>query len=267
MKTATDDWVYIQAQLSDTSDTNAANLIQWSAGEKVPDNPFAVRVAKTNSVETTVMATLGSTNVTVKVWIVWSTMTIQVSGTKPSNAPSFENTFYPGDQLGIQYYFESDTNSLLSTNYNVATGKICATATITPVGIHSLITNGWDLFQKTMVHDFTDGARGLNNTNVSYYNTWSDDGPQNEFKTIIPDANDKLYALDGPNIGSEGQTSTEIYDNFYVYVTWNSQMCSDTNTSWHFQGRWKDGQTPPITFIDLGASLITLPTNAYYPPP
>jgi hypothetical protein len=267
VKTVTNDWIYIQAGLS-TDDTNAANQIQWSGGEAVPGNPFQRRVTKTSSDKTTVTATLGSTSTNLNVWILWSTISLKMSGNNPSNAPSFDDSSYPGDTLGVQYYAGPDTNSYTTTmtNCEMASGKICIIATLTPAGIHTLITNDWDMFQKLRCHDFVDGASGQGNPNVFYYDTWSGDGPQDAFKKIVPDSNDNIYSIDGPSIASEGEHSTEIYDDFYDYVTWNSQLCSETNNFWHFQARWKDNLIPALTFTDLGGGLIVLPTNAYYTP-
>jgi hypothetical protein len=266
VKSPTNDYVIVQATLSDT---NLIPSLTWSGGEAVPGNPLQREVSKTTSAETTVKASLGSTNLSLNVWVIWSTVTILTSGTKPANAPSFEGSIYPGDQLGVQYYFDDGTNSISAstTNCNIASGKICAVATITPAGVHSLIPNGWNFLQQAMAHDFVDGVSGQNNSNVFYFDTWTNDNPLDNFKDVNPDSNDKIYAIDGPSVTSVGQDSTEIYDNFYNFITWSNQMCSDTNYFWHFQARWKINQTPAVTFIDLGTNLITLPTASYYPPP
>jgi hypothetical protein len=177
---------------------------------------------------------------------------ILVSGANPTNAP----TFILGDQsneLGVVYY----------SNSNSARGQICAVATITPVGVHSVITNGWNVFQYRMSHDFDDGQRSTN----YFDSTWQTDGPVSDFKTVIPDSGDMLYTIDGPNIANFDNTnSSETYNNFYDYITWNSQICCSTNNFWYFEGRWKANQTPQITFTGLGTGNITLPTSPYYPP-
>ena len=253
---STDGYVTVQAMVDNASDavlTGLTNAIQWTGGAAVPGNPLQRWVTKTNSVETTVTASLGgSVSTSVKVWVVWATMQILTSSNNPANAPSFTQVGLV-NQLGIQTY----------DGGNTARGQICAAATITPAGIHSVITNGWNVFQKRISHDFADGA-----INSTYYDTnWQPDGPTNDFKTMIPDASDKLYTIDGPNIGAFGTNSYETYNNFYDYITWNSQICCDTNNFWQFQGRWKIDQTPQVTYTNLGIGTITLPTNSFYSSP
>jgi hypothetical protein len=255
VKTVTNDWVYVQAGLS-ASDTNAARYIQWSGGEAVPggDNTLR-RVTKTISAETTVTATLGSTSTNLNVWIIWATVSIQTSGSNPSPL-SFTNHSPPLiDILGVVFY----------DNTNRAVGQMCAVTTATPAGIHKLIQSGWDWVQKRVSHDFNNGTGSS-----SYYDsTWQPDGPDfvGTNKTVVLDNNDKLYTVDVPNIGSFASDSAEVYGNFYDYVTYGGQTCSDTNNFWHFQGRWKADQTPQVTFTDLGTGTITLPNTPYYSAP
>jgi hypothetical protein len=142
---------------------------------------------------------------------------------------------------------------------------MCAVTTATPAGIHKLIQSGWDWVQKRVSHDFNNGTGSS-----SYYDsTWQPDGPDfvGTNKTVVLDNNDKLYTVDVPNIGSFASDSAEVYGNFYDYVTYGGQTCSDTNNFWHFQGRWKADQTPQVTFTDLGTGTITLPNTPYYSAP
>ncbi|MGH7976328.1 MAG: hypothetical protein ACREC8_06665, partial [Limisphaerales bacterium] len=167
--------------------------------------------------------------------------------TNPTNAPQFGSLEDATEILGVQYF--NDSNSVA--------GKICAVATITPTGIHSVITNGWDFFQKKGTETFVDGAIYP----AWSFPPWTDDGPTNEFKTQIPDSNEKLYTIDGPSMsaGNFGATnSVEMYKNFYDYITWNSQICCDTNDFWHFQGKWTN-QIPQFNSLDVGTGTITLP--------
>jgi hypothetical protein len=247
--TTTNDWVYVQAGLSLWfQDTNAANFIQWSGAQPVPGNPYLARVSKGTSAETTVTATLGSTSLSLNVWIVWSTISIMTSSNSPSSL-SFPFIIPGGDQLGIQYY----------SNSNAAVGKICGTVTLTPSGVGSIITNGWFCQQNKWNQIFIDGTAADIGTN------WVTDTTS---QTNVPNGNDKLYFIDAPNIeGNAGTSSLEIYYNFYDYATWNGQTCSCTNNFWHFRSRWKFNQTPQITFIDLGTGSIAIPSNPTYPPP
>ena len=254
VKAATNDWVYVQATLS-TDDTNAANHIQWSGGEGVPGNPFQRRVTKGSSSKTAVTAALGSTNMTVNVWIIWATVTIQTSGSNPSPLSFLATSPPSSNQLGVVFYY---TNTY-------AAGQICGIFAITPAGIHTIITNGWDVFQRRMSHDFDNGSI----SSVYYDADWKSDGPDDaDFnKTVIPDSKDKLYTIDAPNISAFGSDSSETYNNFYDYITWDSQICCETNHFWHWQGRWKANQTPAVTFTDLGGGIMVLPQSPFYSAP
>jgi hypothetical protein len=83
------------------------------------------------------------------------------------------------------------------------------------------------------------------------------------YETSSLDNTDRLYAIDAPNIdGFDGATNEyEKYDNFYDWVTWNGQTCSNTNNFWHFEGIWKYNQTPQVQTVQVGPGLMTLPTS------
>ncbi|MGO9528583.1 MAG: hypothetical protein ACLPT4_03535 [Verrucomicrobiia bacterium] len=186
--------------------------------------------------------------------VLWATMTYMTSGTDPANAPAFPSD-EPGNALGAQY----------NSNQSAAWGKMCAVATVSPAGVHTYFSNGWNLVQQKIGTSFKDGV-----VNPAWtFLAWTNDGPEAAFETISPDSNDKLYAIDGPTIGDFGSASSsyETYLNFYVYATWNTQRCCSTNTFWHWRGMWKADQTPQVTTADVNNGMITIPTNAYYPPP
>ncbi|HEY1661497.1 MAG TPA: hypothetical protein VGI03_03695 [Verrucomicrobiae bacterium] len=253
VKSLTNNYVYVQASFSVTNiliPTNAANLILWSGGEPVPGNPLQRMVTTTNSVETTVSASLTGITNSLNVWVIWSSVQILTSGTNPSPI-LFEPYGAPGNQLGVVYY----------STFDYASGKICAIATITPAGIHAVVTNGWNFNnQYRMAHDFANGVE-----DIDFYDAnWVSDPTA---VTNMPDANDQIYLIDSPNIGDFASDSYEKYVNFYDVVTWNAQQCSSTNNFWHFQGRWKVNATPDVTFTNVGTGLMNLPTNSYYPPP
>ena len=241
---------------------NAANQNQWSGGEAVPGNPWQHRVTKTVSAETTVTATLGSTNKSVNVWIIWATVTIQASESNPSPL-SFLIWGFPDNSLGLITYDHSYSGIYAGSSLNnLVAGKICAVATVTPPGIHSIISLGWDYFQKKTSSTFSNGAL------LSYNPPWTADGPDHagENKTVALDNNDKLYTIDAPTLDlfEQNLESAETYKNFYNYITWNEQVCSDTNNFWHFQARWQNGQ---FTMKDLEGGTINVRTNAYYSSP
>jgi hypothetical protein len=236
------------------TDPNAAQLINWTGGEAVPGNPFQRRVNTTNSEETTVTASVGSTSMSVNVWVIWANITFVTSGTNPAaNLITFNNASpnYNGDQLGVQY----------STNTNRAVGKICIVATLTPAGICSNTTSGWNFIQEKTCQVYGDGTP----VSMLSYSNWVDDSPLPSFKTIIPDSNNNLYSIDAPNIAPIAVPTTEVYYNFYDYITWNSQVVSSTNNYWHFQARYNYYSIPQIPFADLGTGTIIIPTNSFYP--
>jgi len=209
--TSANDYVTVEASLS-SNDTNAANHIQWSGGEAVPGNPFQVRISKATSTKTTVTASLGSTSFSVNVWIIWSTISIQTSGSNNPSPLSFppSPSYESGNQLGVHF----------GSNSNAAAGKVCVVAITTPAGVHTVLSNGWDFIQKKMPHLFVDGSC----SSQYYTDTWMPDGPESDYKTKTLDSNDRLYTIDGPNIASVGMDSTDDPVNFYDYITWNSQF-------------------------------------------
>jgi hypothetical protein len=273
VKSLTNDYVIVQAVLNYTNDwilTNVAMAIQWTGGEAVPGNPLQRRVTKTNSVETTVAASLGSSTTNLNVWVIWATVTNQITGINTSPL-SFTALGLPDDNLSTQYYDRSTIGVYPASEFdhtNLVVGKICVVATVTPVGVHSVITNGWDVVQMKTSTGFTNGV------NEFSYPPWTYDGPDqvNTNKTVIPDSNDKLYTIDGPNLDLfleyiYNYDSREHYINCYDYITWKSQTCSDTNNFWHFEARWKTNQIPQFNNLDFGNGTITIPTNSYYPSP
>ena len=66
----TNGYVYVQATLSDT---NLIPLLTWTGGEAVTNNPLQRQVTMTNSAETTVTASIGGTNLSLNVWVIWAT--------------------------------------------------------------------------------------------------------------------------------------------------------------------------------------------------
>jgi hypothetical protein len=265
---STNDYVYIQATLS-TDDTNAANQIQWSAGEKVPGNPFAVRVTKTNSVETTVTATLGSTNMTVKVWIVWATCNFDMNSndtlsTVTSGALTFLNPRllepFDNDNLGAGYfnwsqqYFDTAITASGSIIANQAAGKMCVTASITPAGINKVTginSLGWRIFQQRNCEAFKNGTLVSNADDpIDTTGDWvsdSDADASGKNMTTEPDSNDKLYHSDAatyPTARFGANNSAAEYSNFKDLVIWNGQLCSSTNNFWHCNFAWTPTSNP-----------------------
>jgi hypothetical protein len=197
----------LQATLN-TTDTNDANEIVWSGGQSVPGNPYQRRVTTTASAKTTVTATLGPTNLSQTVWVLWGKITLLTNGTNPSDAPSMPSNVPGGDQLGVQYGNAS----------NYAAGKICVVGNVTPPGVHAVITTGWNINAQMKIGlDYSNGIAVPEWT----FTNWTDDPT---ITINIPDQNDNIYLIDGPNIGAFASTSYETYRNFYDCFTWNGGM-------------------------------------------
>jgi len=178
--TNANDYVTITASLC-PDDTNAATLLSWSGGQAVSGNPFERQVHKNVSAKTVVTASCCSTSFTANVWIIWGRVSILTSGTNPPNAPQFGSVEDGTEILGIRYFDSS----------NSVAGKMCAVGTVTPAGVHSIITNGWGFTQMKWTKTLVDGA-----TYPGWsFPPWTGDGPYSGFFTTSLDANDKLYSV------------------------------------------------------------------------
>lgn len=146
----------------------------------------------------------------------------------------------------------------------MAAGKICAIASITPTGVNAVVTGGWSFRRDAWSHAFDDGVKDPNFFDAN----WRDDTSIADFTMLIPDSGDKIYDIDGPNVGAVGNTNdTQTYDNFREYVQWNptpqeffgrKPTASDYGT-WYWQGRWQAAKMPQITLMDVGTGSIPLP--------
>jgi hypothetical protein len=255
VKTPTNNYVTITANVTPNY-TNAAALITWNTNASVTavsTNPLQVQVSTTISAQTPVTATCCSATFSNDVWILWGSVQILTNGTNPPNSPAMPAGVPGGNLLGVQY----------ATGSNYAVGKICAIGNITPAGVHNIITNGWNInVQRKIGLDFGDGLA----VPAWTFTNWTSDPT---ITTNIPDTNDNLYLIDGPNIGQFAPytNSYETYRNFYDYFTWNGQICCNSNNYWQFQGRWKSNQAPQITLVNVAGGTNGIPTSPYYPAP
>jgi hypothetical protein len=250
-------YVTVQASL-DTTDTNAASLIKWPAFcQPVPGQPFQRQLSTSTPTNFTVTATLGSTNLTINVWIMWATMNILTTGTLPSNAPPFRASYHQGIQN------QDGTTNILGSVYwhtnDAGASKICTVATLSPPGLATILTNGFQTIQFCWQHRF---VNGIPSTDPDEWNTnWVNDSPGNypsdPHYTTAPDPFGNLYSNDAPEIFAyEGvTTSLEIYRNFEDCLTFNGFPCSTTNI-WYFAGRWTN--SGPTYQIHMN---IANPTN------
>jgi hypothetical protein len=85
------------------------------------------------------------------------------------------------------------------------------------------------------------------------------------FQKLQPDATDKIYDRDAPNIWSRTGDKREEYVNFREWIEWNGTPCSEQAT-WHWRARWIRTHTPQVTMMDVGTGNIPLPAKPYFRP-
>jgi hypothetical protein len=230
-----------------------ANLIQWTNGDAVAGDNTQRTVDRGTSAMTAVQAVIGVAPAQeVDIWILWATITNQITGTTPPNAVQF-GTRYDG------------TENLGAIAYNggmIAVGKIVPIGLITPAGVHNVVNAGWTFGRDRWSHDFVDGAK----SSVYFENAWTEDVIS--FQVLTPDENDQIYDRDAPNVlqGENAKDSYETYNNFREYIQWNGTAASDYQ-GWYWKGWWKQDQNPQITLKEIGQGAITLPDTSHYPAP
>ena len=262
VKTPTNDWVYVKAKLS-TDYTNAATLIHWSPAnlESVPGDPFQRRVTKTVSEKIPVIASLGSTNKSLTVWILWGAVTIITNGTTPANAVEFAGMYDGTENLGGQIVG------------NDAVGKVVPIAHLTPTGVGAIVNNGWAFKREMWSHTFLDGIPG------NIWNTsWVPDDSESWVQNLIPDDQDKIYDRDAPNIDHFSSPNNpveyscvEINKNFHQWIEWNGIQASDgiqgtdsfpEGAKWHWKAKRQSSANPQPILKDASGGNITLPSSA-----
>jgi hypothetical protein len=191
--------------------------------------------------------------------VIWSTVQILTSGSRPAGAKAFPLAGISSDgsdKLGAIEYL----NPL--TQMRRVSGKMVAVATIQPAGIHDVVTSGWVLKRERWTHDWADGAPfNPGNARSSQWNTdWVDDTLA-DMSVLTPDLQDKVYDTDGPNLGSAAR-SYETYNNFRQWLEWNGTIASDMSP-WFFEARWQNNL---VTMKAVGAGQIRLPESPFYPP-
>lgn len=237
--------------------------IHWSGdtGKPVPGKANSRKLSRAVSKKYHVEASLGGVTDFVDVWILWATIEILTTGTRPANAAPFD----PGsrdetDKLGAVTY-KSLTSSVVDERAGVfvnntgASGKIVGVATLSPKGVYQVVVSGWSFERQVWTHNWIDGVKAAGTNDA-----WTRDTSQPRYLRLKPDANDKIYDLDGPDI-RWGKRSAETYNNFRQWIEWNNEKCSE-HTLWYWQARWRLHEDPSkqISLNDLGAGKnISLP--------
>jgi hypothetical protein len=257
VKKTTDD-VIVQATTSPNNNASEWEKIKWSgdSGAEVPGKKNQRKLSRATSKKFHVKAELGGVKDDLYVWVLWADVTILTSSTTPANAVQFGVRYDGTENLGAKSY----------NGGNSAVGKVIPVGTITPVGVNAVVKDGWSFERQKLRRDFKDGVKIPSRWDMS----WQPDNSLARFQKLIPDANDKIYDRDAPNIANFGQVdSYERYDNFRQWVEWDGTRCSNY-AGWYWKARWKKDQAPQVTLkeVDSGEiSPLLAETDNHYPAP
>jgi hypothetical protein len=269
VKSDTDD-VVIEATTEPNTEA-CWSRINWSGdtGSAVAGRANQRRLARGTSRRYHVQAELGGGSDSLDVWIVWATIEIKMTGQTPQNAVQFPAGMRDESQrLGTVTY-----ESMFGNNYGQAyirnmgaSAKVAPIATLTPSGVHQVITSGWSFRRDLWVHTWVDGAQqSPGNTHGSQWTTARiDDTSPAMWLRLTPDSGDRIYDLDAPDI-RHGNRSYESYNNFRQWIEWNGERCSDY-AGWYWQVRWQAqrDQRRQIILNEVGSGSMTLPNESYF---
>jgi hypothetical protein len=252
-----------------TTEPNTAAVwsrLQWSgdAGEAVPGAPNRRQLPRAASIVLRPAVALAGDQKSIEIWVVAATIEIRSSGTAPANAAQFQSLFGPPSQALGPVTSEGMTGHVYPGDryiQNMHTrGKIVAIATLTPTGVHDVVTSGWTFRRERFTKNWVDGRPAEQMTT-----DWTDDTSKPDFLRLTPDAADKIYDTDGPDI-RWGDRSYEIYHSFRERVEWHSDRCSDYGP-WHFHAAWRANvdQSRQILFNRVGPGNPQLPTKPALP--
>ncbi|MGH7177481.1 MAG: hypothetical protein ACREJC_08890, partial [Tepidisphaeraceae bacterium] len=243
-----DDFVIVKAVLDSNLPENQIpeDKVTWTGGQAVDGHKLQRRVSRAEAAKTTVKCKIGGKQGHVDVWVVWSTVSILTTGTTPPNAVQFGNKCDGTENLGAVRFDNGDQGA----------GKIVAVGTLAPAGVAGIVTSGWMLTREKWEHTFQDGASfGAPNWDAG----WVDDTSFAEWLRVTPDAEGKIYDIDGPNIhGATAADSVERYINFKEWATFNGERASD-DALWCFTGGWKIDANPKVTWVEVGTGNFQLP--------
>ena len=253
-----------------TTDPNTPNCwsqIAWSgdSGSPVPGQPNQRQLSRSSSTHYHIQAELGGAKDDLDIWVIWASIQVMTSGQTPPNSAKFGGDADGTEKLGPVTY-----DSLFSredgTRYQSASGKVALYAVITPKGVGKIITSGWAFKRERWGHDWVDGTkRSPGDTRSSFWNTdWVDDTSLPANLRLSPDADDKIYDIDGPNVraGLGQKRIYETYNNFRQWIEWNNEVCSE-KAEWYWRARWRENAKPNVTLNDLGSGKKPLPDNPF----
>jgi hypothetical protein len=258
---AQSNYVYVQLSVTGGGDAVMAyvtNHISWSGGESVLGNPLQRIVSTAASTNTVVTATVGSTSQSLQMWVIWATVTVADSGSKTSYDPSTDT----GDSANFPIFAGDDElgpENLLANTSPYLGFKVEIKGTLSPLGVHQVITTGWAFYQTLTYIDF------LNNTNFSTDS--GTDAPDKKFNSYgsdyedkTPDRNENIFVLDGPGYNDSFATYKST-DNFQTWVRWNGQTASDPAQWWVRQKAEYSGSNYNVTTNTGGLGTTTIDTS------
>jgi hypothetical protein len=263
--------VTIEATTAPDNNAGEWKEIKWSGGSAVKDKPNRRTISCDASGHHTVTAELGGAKLSVDLWVVWATVKIETKGDRPKAAAPFDKGSRDNsDKLGAVTY-KSATSSLIDEAAGVfvdnmgASGKVVAVATLQPSGVAKALKAGWSFKRQVLSRIWIDGVK--QEDKKTWTKTWADDTSSPTYQRLTPDADDKIYDLDAPDL-RWGQESYETYNNFQQWVEWNGEACSDP-VPWSWQARWHVNRdiNKQIELNDLQPSHIKLPDAPHYPVP
>ncbi|MCK4983617.1 MAG: hypothetical protein KAS17_11875, partial [Victivallaceae bacterium] len=144
-----------------------------------------------------------------------------------------------------------------------ARGKIELVATLSPTGIHNIITTGWNIKRNAVYKYYANGS-------LSSEGSGSDNSQSGQLD-LDPSSDGKIYDLDGPSCGASYFYHTkEVYNNFTQWVEWNGTKCSN-DALWHYRAQVDDDldasnkpDNDDTELNDVGSGHITIPSTAHY---
>jgi hypothetical protein len=260
--------VLVKAETSPDNDLAEWKKIRWTTGNAVPGQPNQRKISRATSKKYHVEASLGGSSAYVDIWIIWAKILIMTSGRRPANAAPFDPDIrFDPDRLGVVTYPVSfpPTSEIDGEEVDnwAAAGRICAVASLTPKKVSAVIRSGWVFEREVQCRDFIDDQE--NNIAKSWKGEWVNDRSLPNKIRRVPDDQDKIYDIDGPDIIAGQSDSYETYNNFRQWIEFDHERCSDF-ALWFWRARWKLNRDPrkQMTLKELGTGQIKLPTKAHY---
>lgn len=223
----------------DPDNSDAANSVDWSAGEQIAGKPKQrkLSLAEPVVVNVKVKGTDGNPPSTAELnlWVLWATMTPVVDGDKMP------------DGCKLQYPYGAQKPGP-ETDADGGSGKVCLVTALSPQGVNGVVKGGWGLHFQKWRHQLTDGQHTLGGWDTG----WEEDPFGEANVSLVPDANDRLYAIDGPTVGQwHGATqSCSRNDNFQGWVEWHGTKCS-SEAGWYYRATWTNGANPAVSPNDI----------------